>query len=252
MPEITIADDGSFTDGIGFDGKSEPQRQEEAKAALIEEQFGAPQPLILGKFRNPEDLATSYQSLESETGRLRARLAELEKGGTPPAPTGEAAAPETPAAPDAPATPPPAGEAPPPAPPGQPPAATVPPETQEAIRSSILTQCGGEEEYARLQNWAGQNLSQDRIEQYNQALMSGQAESVLVAIKAIQFDMLMQRGYEPKLFGGSVDTGTAGLKPFRSQTEVTAAMNDPRYQGGNADPAYIAEVEQRMAISDVF
>jgi hypothetical protein len=29
-------------------------------------------------------------------------------------------------------------------------------------------------------------------------------------------------------------------------------MNDPRYMGGNADPAYIAEVEERLAISEVF
>ena len=41
----------------------------------------------------------------------------------------------------------------------------------------------------------------------------------------------------------------SGIQPFRSQAQVVAAMSDPRYDN---DPAYRAEIAQRLEISNTF
>jgi hypothetical protein len=251
MPEIIMADDGSVVGDVGFDGVSEAQRIEQAKAELIQEQFGTPEPLILGKFQGQEALVQSYQHLESEAGRLRAELAALKAAppatapteAAPPATTGESPPPES--------APPPAATAPVEAAPSTGPQA-VPPEVQQRIRSSLLAQAGGEEEFSQLAQWATNNLPQDRLEAFNASLAKGDEAAVMTSLKAIQFDRLMKQGYEPPLLGGSqADMG--GIKPFRSESEVTEAMADYRYSGPSADPAYVDEVMRRLAASpDVY
>ena len=67
------------------------------------------------------------------------------------------------------------------------------------------------------------------------------------ALKSIQYDHLMSNGYEPKLTGGSAPA--MEVRGFQSEAQVVQAMNDPRYSGPNADPAYIREVEQKMAVN---
>jgi hypothetical protein len=253
MSEIFIDDNGTTSASVGFDGISEDQRVEQAKAELVSEQYGQPQPLILGKFTSQEALATSYRSLESETGKLRAELAALKAGKTPAAPAAEAAPPV-----DAPGEEAPPTEAPPltaPTEPAAPAAApevqSIPIERQEQIRNSILAQAGGEDEFGKLATWASNNLTQDRLGRFNTALAAGNEADALTALKAIQFDRIMQQGYEPPLFGGSQQVA-AGLKAFASEAEVVAAMQDPRYSGGDADPAYVQQVTERLAISKVF
>jgi hypothetical protein len=250
MSEIFIDDSGTTSASVGFDGISEDQRVEQAKAQLVSEQYGQPQPLILGKFTSQEALATSYRSLESETGKLRAELAALKAG---KAPAAEAAPPAEAPGEEAPPT-----EAPPlaaptePAPPAAPPEAqSIPVERQEQIRNSILAQAGGEDEFGKLATWASNNLTQDRLGRFNTALAAGNEADALTALKAIQFDRIMQQGYEPPLFGGKQQVA-AGLKPFASEAEVVAAMQDPRYSGGDADPAYVQQVTERLSISKVF
>ena len=58
---------------------------------------------------------------------------------------------------------------------------------------------------------------------------------------------MMATGYEPKLTGGRAPTNE--VQGYSSEAQVIRAMQDPRYQD---DPAYIKEVEQRIAVSNVF
>ncbi len=51
-------------------------------------------------------------------------------------------------------------------------------------------------------------------------------------------------GRDPKLVSGRAST--PGPEAFTSWAQVTKAMSDPRY---DADPAYRAEVENRIAAS---
>ena len=92
-----------------------------------------------------------------------------------------------------------------------------------------------------------QHLDDSRINAFNQSLDTGDADAILAQVKGIQYDYMMATGYEPKLTGGRAPTND--VRGFESEAQVIAAMQDPRY--GN-DPAYIKEVEQRIAVSNVF
>ena len=63
--------------------------------------------------------------------------------------------------------------------------------------------------------------------------------------------MQQARGYEPKLGGGRSPVNET--KAFNSEAEVVEMMNDPRYRDpSRRDPAFVREVERRIATSDVF
>lgn len=232
MPEIITGQDAAAQyEAAG--GAEEQARVDTARAELYDEAAGGEQEpgsdLILGKYRNQDELATAYQNLQREYQRL--------KGGQPQA--------EQDAAPDA---EPEAGEegdgeedgA------GQ----VMPPEQVERIKNAIFQQAGGEAEYQRLAGWAAKNLPAERTNAYNKALSSGDEAAIVTALKGLQYDFMMQNGYEPRLTGGRAPSNQ--VKGFESEAQVIAAMKDPRYSGDNPDPAYIREVEQRVAVSNVF
>ena len=54
-------------------------------------------------------------------------------------------------------------------------------------------------------------------------------------------------GIEPELLTGR--QSNSGLTPFKSATEVSNAMNDPRY---TTDVTYRQTVQERLRESDVF
>jgi hypothetical protein len=235
--EIFIDDNGNESQ-VGFDGKAEADRVEQAKAELFKEEFGEPQPLILGKFTSQDALAKSYGELESEAGRLRAELAALKAAPSAAAegsPTTDATPPDpAPAPPD-------------PAPAPLDPAPTATPEQQQAIVAAVLAQAGGDAEFGKLADWAAKNLDPSRVRVFNEALTKGDEQLVLTSLRAIQYDRLMANGYEPPLLGGQA--GRDSITPFASEQQVSAAMLDPRYSGIDADPAYVDEVMQRLAMS---
>jgi hypothetical protein len=118
--------------------------------------------------------------------------------------------------------------------------------------AAMLAQAGGEEGFGRIAQWASTNLPKAETEAFNAALLKGDEASVMRQLKAIQFDMLNANGYEPQLIGGKT-VPAATITPFKTEAEVNAAMLDPRYSGGGADPAYIEEVTARLAASpDLF
>lgn len=180
--------------------------------------------LILGKYKSPEDLATAYQSLQREYSRL--------KNGQPATP--EPALEE--------------GEA--------EPAAVAPEEGEEAatpaldpaaatrIQQQVFEQAGGEAEYTRLAGWAAKNLPAERTNAYNETLNSGNEAAILNALKGLQYDYMMQNGYEPKLLGGRAPTTEA--KGYASRYQIQQAMSDPRYEH---DAGYRQEVERRIAVT---
>ena len=67
-----------------------------------------------------------------------------------------------------------------------------------------------------------------------------------MAIRGVYARFIADGGSPVSLVQG--DTQGSGARPFNSAAQVTEAMKDPRY--GN-DPAYRAQVEQRLAISTV-
>jgi len=211
----------------------ENTRVEEAKAALVDEQGGQAtegeeggQELILGKYKTYQDLEEAYRNLER-------RFSQIQNGQTPEAPSEKKE--ESPAADEKQDT---AGTDP-----------GVSEEVAAATIDALLKQSGGEEGYRQLTRWASAYLESDRIDQYNEALRKGDTPSALTALKAMQYDYQQANGYTGGMVLGRAAT-TSSVKPFESEQQVVDAMNDPRYSGPHPDPAYIKEVEKRLAVSD--
>ena len=210
-------------DQIPDEGYAEEQaKQEQARAELYDEAVGnEEQPeetLILGKYKSQADLIDAYKNLQRENERLR---------------TGEPEEPESSYddqnedEDDS--------------------AVQLTTEDATRIRDNMLSQVGGADRYQAIMGWASQNLDESRQNAFNESLKSGNEGAILAQLKGIQYDHMMATGYEPKLTGGRAPTNE--VRGFASEAQVVAAMQDPRYQ---SDPAYIKEVEQRLAVSNVF
>lgn len=115
----------------------------------------------------------------------------------------------------------------------------------QAYRDQLMEEIGGEEAFAAMAAWAAANLSEQELEDYNEAVDSGELSMVRSAVMSLAFRYQQAAGRDPKLISGQAG-GPAG---FESVAQLTAAMKDPRYE---TDPAYRREVEQRLARSNIF
>ena len=231
MPEVTTGQDGSFADSAVVE---EAAKVETARAELYDEATGGESQggeLILGKYQSVDDLAQAYQSLQAEYSRVKNGQAPAEE-----APAESQAADQGDDDEDE-------GDSPEPE-------SDITREQAEAIRENVLRQVGGEKQYQRLATWAANNLEEGRLEAFNVALAQGSEPVILSLLKGLQYDFMMSNGYEPRLSGGRAPSNE--VKGFSSEAQVVEAMNDPRYSGPNPDPAYIKEVERRIAVSNVF
>ena len=222
MAEIQTGLDGSSNQ----EGLAEEQaRVQAAKAELYDEQQEQENNLILGKYETQEDLVEGYRNLQREVERMR-------RGEEP-----SAEVPETPETPEASEEAEPAEEDEP----------EVSSEDYERIKSRMFEQVGGEEKYGALMRWGQKNVTEEAAAAYKAALDSGDEATILTMLKGFQYDQMMSTGYEPKLTGGRAPS--QDIQGFTSEAQVVAAMQDPRY---GTDPAYVKEVEKRIAVSNVF
>lgn len=123
-------------------------------------------------------------------------------------------------------------------------------EGQKAIaaqtRAESVKLVGGEDKYVEMVTWAGQNLKADEVAAYNSAV-AGDPASRALAIQGLHAKFTQARGSDPTLVNGG--TNSPAGNGFRSTQEMTKAMQDPRY---NVDPAYTADVIQRVSITTAF
>jgi len=233
MPEIiTGQDTAAAYEASG--GAEEAAKIDAARAELVDEATG--EGLILGKYQSTEDLAQAYQNLQREYSRLKNGQAteqpEVASEGDP-TPELQSAEPATENEQEAGANP-----------------GGLDGAKAAKIQQAIFDQVGGEAEYQRLATWASSNLPTERTNAYNQALAAGDEGAIMNALKGLQYDFMMKNGYEPRLTGGRAPSNE--IRGYESEAQVVAAMKDPRYSGDNPDPAYIKEVERRIAVSNVF
>ena len=112
---------------------------------------------------------------------------------------------------------------------------------------AIQDVAGGAENYTELVNWAGKNLSEAEQTTFNNMVDGGDVEQAKFAVQGL----MMKSGTnfnpnQPKLFEGTSDIVSADA--FTSVSQVTDAMNDPRYE---KDPSYRKEVENKISRSKV-
>lgn len=224
MPVIETGQDNTADQGaVENQAKIDQARAElydEATGGQAAEQQQEEESLILGKYKSQDDLIDAYKNLQRENQRLRGDESEEEPEAGYESDDDDDDDDDS---------------------------EGMDPAEAARIRDNIFKQAGGQEKYQALLGWASQNLPQERVNAFNEAVNNADEQGIIAQLKGVQYDYMMATGYEPKLTGGRAPTND--VRGFESEAQVIAAMQDPRY---GADPAYVREVEQRIAVSNVF
>ena len=104
---------------------------------------------------------------------------------------------------------------------------------------------GGTEKYNELVSWAGKNLSEAEQNVFNNMVDSGDVEQAKFAVQGLMSKANVNPNQTP-LYEGTSDIVSADA--FTSVSQVTDAMNDPRY---DKDPSFRKEVENKLSRSKV-
>ncbi len=112
--------------------------------------------------------------------------------------------------------------------------------------ASIYNAVGGKEQYASLIEWASNSLPPAAVEAYNDVVASGKSAAIQLALAGIRAAYVDSNGFEGETLSGNAAVDKVDV--FRSQAEVVAAMNDPRYDN---DPAYRQDVFNKLERSNI-
>ena len=190
---------------------------EQDSLAVAESLEGGEQPLLAGKFKDSQALEQAYVELQKKLGEPR----EEEQGTEAEAEPEQA---EEPAEENNSA-----GET-----------------LSEEQAQYLMNMVGGDKAYKSMLDWAGNNFSKDEVAMYDKVMESGNPESIFFAIQALQARYNDNVGTDGQTLTGRAAANTDDS--FKSQAELVAAMNDPRY---DRDPAYRTDLMRRLENSDV-
>ena len=115
----------------------------------------------------------------------------------------------------------------------------------DAEMNQVYNSAGGEAEYNKLTSWAAQNLSENKLDAFNDMIDKGNALAIQIAVSGLRSEYEAQEGYEGRMLTGKAAKSQNG---FRSQAEVVQAMSDPRYE---RDEAYRQDVYDKLERSNV-
>jgi hypothetical protein len=191
---------------------------EQESLAIAESLEQGEQPLLAGKFKDPQALEQAYVELQKKLGEPRDEVPAPEDEGEPAEDESEAGEAEE-------------GDS-----------ETLSEEQAEMLMDMV----GGEKAYKSMLDWAGDNFSKDEIEMYDGVMQSGNPSAIYYAILALQSRYNDSVGSDGQTLTGrgAADTDDS----FQSQAELVAAMSDPRY---DRDPAYRNDVMRRLENSEV-
>ena len=112
--------------------------------------------------------------------------------------------------------------------------------------SDIKSSAGGEKQYANVINWAKSNLDGKSINAFDEVVNTGSVEAIKLAVSGLKAQYDNANGVEGRMVTGKAPTNSGDV--FRSQQELVAAMNDPRY---DRDPAYRQDIIEKLDRSDL-
>ena len=120
--------------------------------------------------------------------------------------------------------------------------------------TELLQSIGGQENFDQLSGWARSNLPAEELASYNAVVDSGNKEAIGWALKAMQARQVAPDAVvEPQLYGGGVATETRAV--FESQQQVLDAMNKRNDKGQrlyDVDEAYRNKVAMILHASPDF
>jgi len=191
---------------------------EQDSLAVAESLEGGEQPLLAGKFKDPQALEQAYVELQKKLGEPRDEVQTTEDAGEP--------AEEEPAE------------------------ESKEPDSAEGLSEEqaeyLMDMVGGDKAYKSMIDWAGQNFSKEEVSMYDGVMESGDPNAIFFAVQALQARYNDNVGSDGQLLTGKGAENTNDS--FKSQAELVAAMSDPRY---DRDPAYRQDLMRRLENSDV-
>ena len=113
--------------------------------------------------------------------------------------------------------------------------------------NQIQNFAGGQEAYMNLMQWASENVDPTYVQAFDSLIDSGDPAAIQLAVAGLMATQQEQQGYEGRMYRGSAAYENSA-PAFRSQAELVAAMNDPRYDN---DPAYRQDVFDALARSEL-
>ena len=193
---------------------------EQDSLAVAESLEGGEQPLLAGKFKDPQALEQAYVELQKKLGEPRDEVQSTEDESE-----STASAEEEETSSDSEAD-----------------VETL----SEAQAQELMDMVGGDKAYKSMLDWAGDNFSKEEVEMYDGVMESGNPNAIFFAVQALQARYNDAVGSDGQLLTGRGAQNTDDS--FKSQAELVAAMSDPRY---DRDPAYRADLMRRLENSDV-
>jgi hypothetical protein len=112
--------------------------------------------------------------------------------------------------------------------------------------NSIQNMVGGKQGYENLMQWSSENLPEAATAAFDNLVSTGDAAAIQLATMGLAAAYQQANGYEGNLATGRAVREQADV--FRSQAEVVAAMQDPRYDN---DPAYRDDVFAKLGRSNI-
>lgn len=122
----------------------------------------------------------------------------------------------------------------------------------DADVAEIKAAVGGDQEFARISQWAVSNLSPQDLADYNAAVDSGNKEAARFALKAMKSMAQVGAAREPELIGGGTATRS---DVFETSQQAIEALNKRSESGKRlyeVDPKYRAWYDKTMARSNPF
>ena len=121
---------------------------------------------------------------------------------------------------------------------------------QTSLTEENITQLkgvvGGEGDYDKMMQWAGESLGEDEIKMYDAVMDKGDPLAAFFAVQALAYRFNDSRGVDGQMLQGKAPTEKGDT--FRSQAEVVRAMNDARY---DSDPAYRQDIYDKLERSNL-
>ena len=193
---------------------------EQDSLRIAESLEGGEQPLLAGKFKDPQALEQAYVELQKKLGEPRDEVQSTEDESES---TASAEEEETSSESEADV------------------------ETLSAAQAQeLMDMVGGDKAYKSMLEWAGDNFGKEEVEMYDKVMESGNPNAIFFAVQALQSRYNDSVGSDGQLLTGRGAQNTDDS--FKSQAELVAAMSDPRY---DRDPAYRADLMRRLENSDV-
>ena len=122
----------------------------------------------------------------------------------------------------------------------------TPVEITDAQVNQIKNAAGGEAAYSNIINWAKSNLEAEQINAFDDVVNTGSVQAINLAVAGLKAQYDNANGVEGRMITGKAPTNSGDV--FRSQQELVAAMNDPRY---DRDPAYRQDVVEKLDRSNL-